>query len=436
MNKLNLQKNQILISLILLLIIGIANYFNYYAPPKPLEKILSFSEMSEEEQQKLINEAKHQNSSAKNKTTVNKKEPLETFSKDDDNYLNYAIDSNGSLVNWKKDRIIVYVAPSEYNYTIYQVLSYYNSTFEGYLRFFVTKKPEVADIKIEVVDSFDSNNSNEGLYMAGLTNNTMAGINKGLSSSHVQLLSTHPRTQKKLTKKDIFKVTLHEIGHAIGIIGHSPSKNDIMYATASTDRFSTRDVNTIKMMYSGDEKLVKEITKDFSATRLSEAEKYTRMSSKKAISWINLAKVYYDQGKKTEALEAYKKAIELEPTNPMVYQSMAECYYLSEKYETAIKRYQNALDYAKTQSEKVASLTMLGMCNVKLNRPSLAYNYFSQALNFDETNKSVLKNYLVICVELDKKAEALKAIDRYQKLTNIDKIEDEFINDTLKWASK
>ena len=50
----------------------------------------------------------------------------------------------------------------------------------------------------------------------------------------------------------LLKVTLHEIGHAIGIIGHSNSINDIMYySTASTKNTSPslRDIDTVNKLY-------------------------------------------------------------------------------------------------------------------------------------------------------------------------------------------
>ncbi len=438
MKKIDKQKNQLIILSVLLLIMGIANYLNYYAPPRPIEKILQFSKLSESEQLQLINDAKiNANSKISQKSLDNKAKEVKTFSSKEDNYLNHAVDSNGKLTIWKKQNIVVYVSQSDYKYTIYQVLSYYNDVFDGYFKFFVTKKPEKADILIDVVDYFDSNQTPDSVYMAGVTNTSISGQDRSLTKAHIQLLSTRPNSKKTVTKDEMFKVALHEVGHAIGIIGHSPDEKDVLYASSNVKSFSKRDINTVKIMYSGDEKLIANLTKNFSATKLEESEKYTKLSPKKALAWVNLGKTYYDQGKKEEALNAYKKALELEPNNPIIYQSMAECYYMSKKYETALKQYENALNYSKTDSQRAAIYTMIGMCYTKLDKMEIpAYNSFLQACRLESGNKSYLKNYLVMCVQLDRKMDARTVIKKYQEVTGQNEFDDEFLNDTLKWASK
>lgn len=439
MNNLNNQKNQFIILAILLLVIGIANYFNYYAPAKPTEKIFSFSSLSQKEQKELldgknrdISDEDNSSSEADELSLSGNKLESDSYSVSD-NYINYAIDSNGKLVKWNKKKITVFVSDSEYKDSIYGALSKYNEVFKDYFKFYTTSKRDNADIVIDVVEHFDSNDNKDSIYMAGLTNNSFSSDDKYLSKSFIKILSKKPNSNVKVTPSEVYNVAIHELGHAIGIIGHSPKNTDVMYASSNVKTFSSRDIATIKILYSNDQALINRETKNYAETKLKEAELYAKHSPNKAISWVNLGRVYYDLGKKDEALDAYKKALELENNNPLIYQSMGECYYTSKKYDSAIKYYQYAVNYTKNNEERVPLLNMLGMCEAKRDNYNNAYIYFKQAYYFDKDNEKMLNNYLVACVETNKKEEVIAAIEDYKsRHPNI--VEKSFIKDVMNWA--
>ena len=439
MNNLNNQKNQFIILAVLLLVIGIANYFNYYAPAKSTEKIFSFSSLSPKEQKELL-DGKNRDISDEDNSTSEADElslsgnKLESDSYSiSDNYINYAIDSNGKLVKWNKKKITVFVSDSEYKDSIYGALSKYNEVFKDYFKFYTTSKRDNADIVIDVIEHFDSNDNKDSIYMAGLTNNSFSSDDKYLSKSFIKILSKKPNSNVKVTPSEVYNVAIHELGHAIGIIGHSPKNTDVMYASSNVKTFSSRDIATIKILYSNDQALINRETKNYAETKLKEAELYAKHSPNKAISWVNLGRVYYDLGKKDEALDAYKKALELENNNPLIYQSMGECYYTSKKYDSAIKYYQYAVKYTKNNEERVPLLNMLGMCEAKRDNYNSAYIYFKQAYYFDKDNEKMLNNYLVACVETNKKEEVIAAIEDYKsRHPNI--VEKSFIKDVMNWA--
>lgn len=437
----NLNKKQFIIAVVLLLFIGIANYINYYAPPKTLYKLLSFSELSAEEQAKLLESSTNTSVKSKKANTKekfaneDKSAPVKPVSSKDlsDNYINYAVDSNGKIVKWDKQKITVFVNSADYQEPIYNALSAYNTAFDGYFKFYLTKSRETADIKIDEVDKFNSNDNPDSLYIAGLTSNNFTSEGRFLSSSLVQLLSKKPNSDKKVSKSEMYRVVMHELGHALGIIGHSPVDTDIMYALNKANDFSRRDLATLRLMYSNDTELIKQETKNFASVKLKEAEEYAKKTKNKALAWVNLGRVYYDLDRKEDALDAYKKALTIEPDNPIIYQSMAECYYSSKKYETAIKYYKLAIDYLKSDEQKNPVINMIGLCYAKMEKFEDAYTYFKQSYEFDRYNKMILKNYLVACVETERKKEAKDAIDNYkQKYPSI--MQEDFIKDVLKWA--
>ena len=56
----------------------------------------------------------------------------------------------------------------------------------------------------------------------------------------------------------IKQIAIHQLGHAIGIYGHSPNPNDIMYSNFTTTELSQRDISTIKEIYKNKEQVIHE----------------------------------------------------------------------------------------------------------------------------------------------------------------------------------
>ncbi|MFH0702821.1 MAG: matrixin family metalloprotease [bacterium] len=54
-------------------------------------------------------------------------------------------------------------------------------------------------------------------------------------------------------KNKIKQIATHQMGHALGIFGHSPDPNDIMYSNFTVMQLSERDINTIKEIYKSKE---------------------------------------------------------------------------------------------------------------------------------------------------------------------------------------
>ncbi len=64
---------------------------------------------------------------------------------------------------------------------------------------------------------------------------------------NLDLVESNEAEARYLTLRNI---VAHELGHAIGLLGHSPSKGDLMYPiTDEHSRISQRDLNTVKRLY-------------------------------------------------------------------------------------------------------------------------------------------------------------------------------------------
>lgn len=79
---------------------------------------------------------------------------------------------------------------------------------------------------------------------------------EGIQHVKIVILTVDPTPDSPLTQNQVQAVCLHEIGHALGLIGHSPNPSDIMYcsmpAADAKIAISPRDTSTIKHLYASD----------------------------------------------------------------------------------------------------------------------------------------------------------------------------------------
>lgn len=87
---------------------------------------------------------------------------------------------------------------------------------------------------------------------AGRTYSTYNPVTGYFINAKIKIARFKPGTQSYYNDDFLLSTMLHEIGHAIGIQGHSKNQYDVMYY--STDSYqhktlSQRDINTIKQLY-------------------------------------------------------------------------------------------------------------------------------------------------------------------------------------------
>ena len=157
----------------------------------------------------------------------------------------------GYLV-WSQFPVKVYIEPLN-TLTGKQAEAWVNSVIEAvkewntYLPIEVTEKPEIADITILRKAPPLQTNPSSKIPRARSAQTTYNYISKNNLLSHrFTILLSPSQTGQYLTA-----ATRHELGHALGIWGHSPLPTDALYFSQvrHPSTISSRDVNTLKRVY-------------------------------------------------------------------------------------------------------------------------------------------------------------------------------------------
>lgn len=118
----------------------------------------------------------------------------------------------------------------------------------GCFTFVFVDEPGAADVVCRWVDQADllANPAEGGEARLSFTGST-------ISKAKLTLLTM--RGDKPADENEVAAVALHEVGHCLGIVGHSPVPSDVMYFAINPDvqgaftGLSSRDVETLRKMY-------------------------------------------------------------------------------------------------------------------------------------------------------------------------------------------
>lgn len=140
---------------------------------------------------------------------------------------------------------------------------------------------------------------------------------KGIEHVKVVILTVDPTPDSPLTQNQVQAVCLHEIGHAIGLIGHSPKPTDIMFCSMpSADAkvsLSPRDVGTIKHLYAPDVQIA-----------LKPKVKHNDLNDKNSIN--NEGVDLMASHAYAQAIEKFETALKLDPNYEVAKENLSKAY--------------------------------------------------------------------------------------------------------------
>lgn len=301
------------------------------------------------------------------------------------NYIEQA-PSDTNIIRWNKESfpLSVYITkevgvPDYYDSAIRRSLALWSKSV-SFVDFKIVNNKSEAQIIIDI-KPLPSDVCNGGIcqYVLGYTTPTILGHT--LKKMTMTLYDKNP-SGMYFADKEIFNTVAHELGHALGIMGHSYSADDLMYPSQSEhntvyDKFksdfhslSGKDINTITLLYrleptitdkAPDKKtvlytpIVLGDNKDIATKKLEEAEDYIKASPNIAAGYVDLASAYAELGKIKDAEDALQKALSVAKTNDeksIIYHNLALLNYQSKKYKDA-KTYLNQAKQYKMSPELI-----------------------------------------------------------------------------------
>ena len=312
------------------------------------------------------------------------------------NYIEQA-PQDSNIIRWSKKSfpLKVYVQkdknlPDYYKSAISNALKQWDDSFD-FVSFTNAYNKADADISIEFKDipknACDSSNC---LYITGYTMPKVS--NRTLKKMIITLHKSTPNGDY-FSDSEIYNTILHELGHALGILGHSYSTEDLMYQQASNynplfskfrneyQHLTRNDINTLNLLYRLEPNITDKVeisknnliytpiilgnTEQMINKKIIEHKKYIEKSPHIATGYINLAGLYIDSKQYNKALNALKQAADKVKSDDemyIIYYNCALIHYNLKEPKTALEYANLALEIKNTdEARELISLIKNGL---------------------------------------------------------------------------
>lgn len=296
--------------------------------------------------------------------------------------------TNGEIIRWnpKTFPLKVYISnennenyPDYYNSEVLKAFGQWTAS-SGFIPFTFINSEKAAQIILRFKKSPTTNCSdNKCKYVIAHTNPV---IKKRYLKQMIITIYDRDANGSFFSDKELFSTVLHEIGHALGIMGHSYSTDDLMYMANRTNSkenvlfvkyrsdfqyISPQDINTLKLLYNLAPTISNTSIEDFNIESLIYPPIVLGSSNKMGLQKLKEAKDYIEQA----------------PNLPNGYIDMAIAYDDLGDFDKALDSFQKAFNLAKEDNDKYIILYNIAAMYLNNNKPDSALGYAKQAQAID-----------------------------------------------------
>lgn len=258
--------------------------------------------------------------------------------------------TQNGIARWPQSRLPITVSikpdPSvpgfrqEYVDVLKQAFADWEQASNGFFRFEFTNDPAARLVCTWTDDTKKMISTAEGGHTVVVPDS------KGILKVDIILLSVPPMRTQKISNNYARRIDLHEIGHALGILGHSKNPNDIMFSTVmpadTVPELSMRDKATLSKIYNASAELVNSRQLNLSKMMMSgdpnsNVNQLLRLNAEAAEAM--------KAGKAMVAVQKLEAAQKLDPTSEIVNHNLGSAYANTGMMAAAVRNWPAAESY-------------------------------------------------------------------------------------------
>lgn len=240
----------------------------------------------------------------------------------------------------------------------------WDKSFKGFFKFEFIEDSDDANILVDFDFTLDEKAKEDQLYVAAQTIPNIDGRFLKEMIITVNLFDTYG---ERVSDDQLYSTVFHEIGHALGVTGHSSDYHDLMYIKSSGE-ITKRDIDTVKLLYL--------LAPDITNTNFAKID-----TTQKIYAPIIIG------GETDQDYEQYQKAtvyLDKSPDFSIGWSELGDYYYKIKYYPKAIKSYLKAKELARSDNEKAVINYSLGIVYFTMKDYSHASDYLQKALEYED----------------------------------------------------